>query len=282
MALRFWVSIGAALLLAGCGTQLEKTQGLEPTGPEFTQSLYTGYVDLSQSEYNEADYRASDAFARRAQLAAAGQIVMPEEISARRLPADEGPALTEARQRLMAALDGGARERYPQFAATAQTRFDCWMQEQEENRQPVHIAACRDEFNLTIAILEAALAPPVAAVTAEPGPAPEPRTFVVYFDFDDASLTDGVISKLAEAQAYAGELAAASITVEGHTDLAGPTEYNDRLAMIRAELVANALRERALDPGSVNGFGQSKPAVATDDGMAEPLNRRVEITVAPK
>ncbi len=280
MTLRIWVAASAALVLAACGTQLQKTQGLEPTGAEFSQSLYTGYVELSQSEYNEADYRASDDFARRAQQAAAGQNVNPEEISARKLPTDEEAALVEARQRLMATLDGGGRERFPKLAATAQTSFDCWMQEQEENRQANDIAACREELNLALANLEEALAPPVAAVVAEP-PA-ETRTFVVYFDFDDASLTDDAISKLAEAKSYAAEITAASVTVGGHTDLAGAAEYNDRLAMIRAELVANALSERGLDPSLVEGFGQSKPAVATPDGAPEALNRRVEITVAPE
>ncbi len=52
--------------------------------------------------------------------------------------------------------------------------------------------------------------------------------------------------------------------------------------MIRAELVANALSERGLDPSLVEGFGQSKPAVATLDGAPEALNRRVEISVAPE
>ena len=182
----------------------------------------------------------------------------------------------------MAALDGGGRERFPALAADAQVSFDCWMQEQEENFQPDDIAACLDDFNVALSDLETALAPAVAAV--EPAPAPEPRTFVVYFDFDDASLTDAAKSKLADAQAYVDEFTAASVAVGGHTDRAGPNQYNDRLAQIRAELVAGALRDRGFDPSliDVQQFGESEPAVATPDGASEAMNRRVEITVIPK
>ena len=52
--------------------------------------------------------------------------------------------LSGARSRLIAAFGAGARKRAPKQAAEAQLRFDCWMQEQEENFQPDDIdAPCR-------------------------------------------------------------------------------------------------------------------------------------------
>ena len=51
--------------------------------------------------------------------------------------------------------------------------------------------------------------------------------------------------------AYGDELTDASVTVVGHTDRSGSSEYNDRLAQIRADLVADALRDRGFDSGSI-------------------------------
>ena len=54
--------VGLSLAVAGCGGELGKTEGLEPQGDQFTQSLFGGYVDLAKSEYDEGDYRAANAF----------------------------------------------------------------------------------------------------------------------------------------------------------------------------------------------------------------------------
>ena len=44
--------------------------------------------------------------------------------------------LSEAPARLMSAFAAGARDMAPMQAANTQAKFDCWMQEQEENFQP--------------------------------------------------------------------------------------------------------------------------------------------------
>ena len=155
MTMKFVAIFGAAVALAGCaGTQLDRARGLEASGSEFTQQLYAGYMARSQSEFSEADYADSDSFALRARRAAGGEDVMPEEISMRGLPAEEEPALSEPRQRPMAALDCGGRDRFPALAADSQVSFDCWMQDQEENFQPDDIASCRDSFNSALADLD--------------------------------------------------------------------------------------------------------------------------------
>ena len=57
----------AALIVAGCsGLELQRAQGLKPSGSEFSKNLYSGYIGLSKSEYGESDYRDSDTFALRA------------------------------------------------------------------------------------------------------------------------------------------------------------------------------------------------------------------------
>ena len=66
------------------------------------------------------------------------------------------------------------------FAARAQVMFDCWMQEQEENFQTDHIAACRNRFFAALEEVQKAVEPPapsvlpVQPVKKEPMPAPRP------------------------------------------------------------------------------------------------------------
>ncbi|MCH7992040.1 MAG: hypothetical protein IIC35_06450 [Gemmatimonadetes bacterium] len=80
----------ATLVLSGCtGIELEKAQNLTPEGSAFNMSLYQGYVELAASEYAEADYADSDAFAGRAIGAGSGQLVRPEQIGRRTLPDDK-------------------------------------------------------------------------------------------------------------------------------------------------------------------------------------------------
>ena len=137
----------ATLSLAACGgMELDRARGVQPEGTDFAVNLYQGYLGLSEAEFAEADYTDSDAFARRAIAAGTGRPPMPEAIGDRRLPADKVGELAEARTRLFAARSGNARLKAPEQAAVAQAMFDCWMQEQEENRQPDDIAACRDRY----------------------------------------------------------------------------------------------------------------------------------------
>ncbi len=184
-----WVSL---ISLVGCvGTQLEKAQRVDPDGSTFNVSLYQEYIDLSSSEYNEGDYTDSDNFAVRAMQSGTGGTVAPEEISARRLPKDKVGELTSARQRLVDTLSKGAAEKAPAETARAQTGFDCWMQEQEENFQADDIEACRSRFVAALEYIEDALKPKPIAKKVEPPVAPPPASelYLVYFDFDKAELS---------------------------------------------------------------------------------------------
>ncbi len=284
MKTRGIVLSGALLVLAGCGTQLQKAEGLEPAGTEFSKELYGGYLNLSRLEYTESDFRDSDVFARRAKLAAVGSLVEPEVVEARRLPSDRVDVLTGSRDRLVAALAQGAAEKLPAETARAQVAFDCWMQEQEENFQPDDIAACQTAFITAIGAVEDGLAPPSPPPVAkvEPEPIPEPRDFVLMYDFDDTTVMDADKAKLDSAMAFAASLGSdAKVRVLGYADRAGADKYNDALAMLRAQLIADSFRKAGVRLGNieVTSFGEGKPAVETPDGVAEAGNRRVEVVV---
>ena len=154
---------------AGAGFELQKTAGMTPTGSEFNRALFSEYLAMSRDEYNQGDYRDSDAYALRARAAGQNSFVEPQQISGRELPADKVQELTSSRARLVSALANGSRERQPRDAAMAQTKFDCWMEQQEENRQPRDIAACRSDFLAALSrieIMPAAAPPPPGAVRA--------------------------------------------------------------------------------------------------------------------
>jgi len=72
------------------------------------------------------------------------------------------------------------------------------------------------------------------------------------------------------------------IDVEGYTDTAGAAALNLRLSEQRAKAVAEILLAEGVAPPRITtkGLGESFPRVPTRDGVSEPRNRRVEITLA--
>jgi outer membrane protein OmpA-like peptidoglycan-associated protein len=277
--LRILAVVAATLLVAACGRQLGTVGDLAQHGNAFDQALYANYLERSKHEYDEGDYGKSDLFANKARTAAAGEAFGPVNPGDYDLPAGTEPELTAARARLVTALDASGRTKLPDQAGRAQVMYDCWVEEQEENIQPDDIAFCRGEFLAAIALVEDALKPMAAMPAAEPMLAP--KSWVVYFDFDKSDLSDQSLATIADAVAYAGTSSSSLVVVEGHTDLAGSSDYNDGLAADRAEVVANRMRDTGVPKNdvAVSSYGQELPAVATPDGVAEPLNRRVEIQV---
>lgn len=71
------------------------------------------------------------------------------------------------------------------------------------------------------------------------------------------------------------------VEVIGHTDTFASKEYNQRLSLQRADAIKDRLVHDGLDPKSISvaGRGELDLAVPTPQGVHEPRNRRVEITV---
>lgn len=108
-----------------------------------------------------------------------------------------------------------------------------------------------------------------------------PDRFVLEFEAGSSQLTpesqillDTVIIK---AQARPG----GEIVVIGHSDRQGTEQANDQLSLERARWVRNMLLERGFQPDRVEavGRGEREPLIPTDDGVAEPRNRRAEVLV---
>ncbi len=284
------------LTLAACsGLQLDRAQGITPQGSAFDTALYGGYVELSKAEFAEGDFSDSDFFALRAIQSGTGGGVGPQEIGGRRLPDAMVPELASVRRQLAAVLVDSATQKAPEAAARAQVMFDCWMQEQEENIQSDDIAACRSQFLAALEEAQKAVEPsappavPVGRVEAESSPAPAPAPavrpspvrIVVLFDFDSAKLSSTEAANITRIIAAAKGRNRARISLSGHTDRAGGDAYNNRLAERRVEAVANALSTGRIEGARISYlyFGETLPAVETDDGVREPRNRRVVVIV---
>jgi outer membrane protein OmpA-like peptidoglycan-associated protein len=109
----------------------------------------------------------------------------------------------------------------------------------------------------------------------------EAREFIVYFPFDQSILTGDAQAVIQQAAQYAMSGAATQVTVIGHADTSGSVAYNVRLSERRAKAVADALAGLGVNQGvmSVDWKGETEPAVATGDGIKEPLNRRSTISI---
>jgi len=273
--------IAGLFVLAGCtGQKLHGAQLIEPKGSEFNQNLYHGYIGLAEAEYAEGDYYDSDVFAIRATNVASDAAIGPEAIEERNLPGDHVAELSEARAKLVAALDAGAAEANPARAAEAQVYFDCWMQEQEENWQPEDIARCRDNFYAALDGIEPA---PVAEAPVVSKPKPQSVRFVVYFETDKYNIDNEDQAVIAEAKAAAEKLGSPIVKISGNTDTVGSVDYNQKLSEMRAQAVAKVLEAGNTPVRAMvtEANGELKPALVTADETEEQRNRRVEIILEP-
>lgn len=108
-----------------------------------------------------------------------------------------------------------------------------------------------------------------------------PRHFRLYFVFDTDRLTPDSEKEYRGVFADIKRRAAYQVEVVGHTDRLGTKDYNQQLSLHRAGAVRDRLVADGLDPHAIAtaGRGELDPAVPTKAGVAEPQNRRVEITV---
>jgi len=276
------------LLLAGCsafraGYDVNNIRNAQAVGSDFTKALTDEYRQIAVYEADEMyDWIDADYFARKGLRTADGEVVAPEQIADWNLPADKIDEMTKARHDLVTLLDAGARDKFPKLAAHAQGRFDCWIEQQEENHQPDHIAACRDAFYAALEKLRAAMMPEPEAMPApapEPMPMAKPQSAIIYFAFDSAKLSDVGKQIVADTVESAKAANAKEFSVTGYADRAGPEDYNLNLSLRRANAVHDALVSLGVDPAliSIAGRGEAENAVPTPDGVAEQANRRVEV-----
>ncbi|HEU4839369.1 MAG TPA: OmpA family protein [Micavibrio sp.] len=295
--LRGLMIMAAVTALTACDfNKFEEVDALneaQAVGSPFTQKLTSEYRDFVNDEVDSmGDHADGLHFARKGLASARGDVVMPEPLADWNIKSEYMNELSLGRSRLVAVYDLGAREAYPDVSAVAQARYDCWIENQEEDFQPDEINRCKREFLAALEQLEGAM--PAAAPPSAPAPVAEPAfnvdpnapmevenaMYLVFFDWDQSTLGPGAQSVLDAVAAEVSKRSLTAVNVVGHADTSGPTDYNQKLAQRRANAVRDALIQRGVSANLINGSsrGENELLVATPDNVREPANRRAQIS----
>lgn len=141
---------------------------------------------------------------------------------------------------------------------------------------------------------EPVTAPPVAAAPVEspsgPAVAQAPKapelTAVkdIFFDFDQAMIRDDSKKTMADNVLWLKTNPAAKVTIEGHCDERGSSEYNLALGERRARVTRDFLVAAGIEANRVNtiSFGKERPFVLGHDESAWKWNRRAHFTLSIK
>ncbi|MFP4350257.1 MAG: OmpA family protein [Desulfococcaceae bacterium] len=116
------------------------------------------------------------------------------------------------------------------------------------------------------------------AITAAPTP---PENFILFFHSGTAELTPKSRAQIPEILTAVENRDSRDISVVGHSDRAGSEELNWALSLERAAAVEGILKASGVptDHISTTSHGEGNPLIPTEDDVAEPRNRRVEVTV---
>jgi outer membrane protein OmpA-like peptidoglycan-associated protein len=117
-----------------------------------------------------------------------------------------------------------------------------------------------------------------AALAVQPN---APVRFILYFQQGSTELTPASEAQLDQIVAVIKERQSDDVSVVGHTDRVGSKSANLKLSLARARRVKERLTAAGLDAAilEVTSHGEANPLVSTADEVAEPKNRRVEVTV---
>ena len=285
-------AMAAAIVLAVYASQGQAQASDSPPGTgDFNQSLARDYQALAEIEGRLGDHRDAQTYAKRAAAAAAGEPSAPDQVELRRAFLKEKyvPELSEARQRLVAALGTSGRDTVPATAARAQTSYDCWLEQASEDLEPDDIEECKQAFLGAIAQVESAGAQAVEPPPSLPAPVPGPEAGTkiesldgTNFDFDKATLRPAAIGKLDHAVRIMNDNPKIRVSVEGHTDSVGSDAYNEELSERRARAVFDYLVGQGIDASRLipAGYGESRPAASNESAEGRAQNRRVDLVVA--
>ena len=163
-----------------------------------------------------------------------------------------------------------------QRAVTAQE-----LANQRASEEVLTVAATQRDQALSVAAARRAQAPPVASTrSGQPGAAMEQgQHSLAGFSTGAAKLPTNAMPKIDELAATLKNNPGENVVIEGHTDNVGSPEYNQALAMKRAETVRDALVSRGIDPNriAVRSVGEDNPVASNDTGLGRWENRSAQV-----
>jgi peptidoglycan-associated lipoprotein len=114
-------------------------------------------------------------------------------------------------------------------------------------------------------------------ITGEGGPLAD-----IHFEYDSAELTDAARATLQQHAQWIKSHRAAKVTVEGHCDERGTTEYNLALGDQRARATREYLVSLGVDASALNAvsFGKERPIDTSSGEAAWAKNRRAHFAVS--
>ncbi len=126
--------------------------------------------------------------------------------------------------------------------------------------------------------------PPAPAVVAEAPKALELVVKDIYFDFDQAVIREDSRKTLADNIQWFKANTAAKVTIEGHCDERGSSEYNLALGERRARVTRDFLVTAGIEAKRINtiSFGKERPFVLGHDETAWKWNRRAHFISTTK
>jgi len=267
-----------AVFLAGCAD----LGGTFLVDPFLEEDIQTGdFNSWLAHEYQRrtgverfVDYEWTHAgrLAEKGYAAMNGENVLPWVPSDWNVASADLPELEAQRARLIAALNAH-RQTAPEACAKAQVYYDGWLEQAHDNDygpgfegpvQPDYVASEKASYYEWIPLCEGMA----------------DQDFIIYFAWDRYDLTDAAAAVIDEIASYVGQWSGASVALDGHADTSGTASYNVGLSQNRADTVRDALDAHGVGTGSVEWFGETRPAVPTGDGVREPLNRRVEVHIS--
>lgn len=116
------------------------------------------------------------------------------------------------------------------------------------------------------------------ALAAQP---PEPVHFLFYFQSDSIELLSSSRQNLSDIVAAVDQRMPTTISVIGHSDTQGDSQYNLALSLRRAKAIKHLLINMGVpeDAIIVSSHGEENPLVKTADNVSNVKNRRVEVIV---
>jgi len=281
------VVLGCVLALGGCSSYEEVYHGRAETqsgniskaktdltgSKDFNGNLAQDYYALSSRGTRDSDWVDSDWFARKSIAASRNKDVTPENNMNWLIPGNAAPSvgiaaeMTDARHRLVTALDNGGRTKFPAVSARAQANYDCWIERSEHYGVRGFNDPCRQDFERYLADLNLLMNPQ----HAELGDA--------YFAHDSAVLTPQAQQEIKQAAAKIAPTSA-GVKITGKADRTGSDPYNMGLSQRRADAVRQAFIADGISENRIDTHwtGERDPLpVPTPNGVSEPKNRVVEI-----
>ena len=103
----------------------------------------------------------------------------------------------------------------------------------------------------------------------------------IHFDFDKYNIKKEYIPILKEVAKTLKETDYLKVRIEGFTDIIGPKDYNERLALKRAKAVKEFLIKEGVPEEKIEivGFGKERFIASNEDPIGRLTNRRVEFVV---